>query len=123
MEDAYKSKLLNNWEDVFRQGLLTFWLYIVLSEQEMDVGNIKKQIEHLTNSSYSAAEQTLYRVLRKQYDLELVDYREVPSVNGPKKKLYSLSNFGRQLLKDFAERNISLFLQPKVKKLIKGGRK
>lgn len=41
--------------------------------------SIKAKVEDLTNGSYVAAEQTLYRVLRKNYDLELVDYREVPS--------------------------------------------
>ena len=119
----YETKLLSNWEDVFRQGLLTFWIFVALDDKELDVQDIKSCIEDLTDNSYVTAEQTLYRVLRKHYDLELVDYREVPGSGGPKKKLYSLSKLGDKLLKEFTVRNISLFSKPEVQHLIKGERK
>lgn len=119
MNDTYEAKLLKNWEEVFRQGLLTFWIFVALKDNELDVQGVKKRIEDLTDSSYAAAEQTLYRVLRKHYDLELVDYREIPGEGGPKKKLYSLSTLGYKLLKVFSERNIKLFNQTAVKSLIK----
>lgn len=120
---TYEDKLLSDWEEVFRQGLLTFWLFIALEDKELDVQSLKKRIEQLTNNSYVTAEQTLYRVLRKHYDLELVDYREVPSKGGPKKKLYSLSKLGKKLLQEFTKRNISLFSQSEVQTLIKGASK
>ncbi len=66
----YETKLLSNWEDVFRQGLLTFWIFVALDDKELDVQGIKRCIEDLTDNSYVTAEQTLYRVLRKHYDLE-----------------------------------------------------
>lgn len=118
--NTYEEKLLTDWEDIFRQGLLTFWLFVALQNNELDVQGLKKRIEELTDSSYVTAEQTLYRVLRKHYDLELVDYREVQSVGGPKKKLYTLSALGRQLLHEFTTRNIRLFAQPEVQNLIRG---
>lgn len=121
--NKYEEKLLTDWEDIFRQGLLTFWLFVALQESELDVQSLKKHIEELTDGSYVTAEQTLYRVLRKHYDLELVDYREVRSAGGPKKKLYSLSETGKRLLEEFTTRNIRLFAQPDVQKLIKGDTK
>lgn len=120
---TYKSTLLSNWEDVFKQGLLTFWLFVAIKDVERDVADIKKAIEKLTEGSYVTSEQALYRVLRKHYDLELVDYREVPSANGPKKKLYSLSDLGHELLREFTQRNICLFMQPDVQELMVGDKK
>ncbi len=119
INQSYESKILSSWEEVYRQGLLTFWIFVSLKDGELDVQSIKAKVEDLTNGSYVAAEQTLYRVLRKNYDLELVDYREVPSRSGPKKKLYTLSKLGNKLLEDFVYRNIKLFYQPIIKNIIK----
>lgn len=118
MKQTYEDKLLHDWEDVFKQGLLTFWLFLVLSQKEGDVREVRVRIEELTGGSYAAAEQTLYRLLRKHYDLELVDFREVPGKGGPNRKLYSLSATGRQLLAQFAHRNIQLFMLPEVQTLL-----
>lgn len=117
---SYEAKLLADWEDVFRQGLLTFWIFVALDTEELDVPSIQRRIEELTDGSYSAADQTLYRVLRKHYELELVDFRQVPG-KGPQKKLYLLSALGRQLLREFTKRNISLFTRPQVTRLMKEG--
>lgn len=123
MKLTYEEKLLSDWEDIYRQGLLTFWIFVAIRNKELDVSQIKQRIEQLTDNSYSAAEQSLYRVLRKQYELETVDMREVPSSNGPNRKLYFLSELGMRLLQQFTQRNISLFNQPDVTNLIKKGAK
>jgi len=114
---TYEEKLLADWEDVFRQGLLTFWVFIALDAEELDVPSVKKRVEELTDNSYSAADQTLYRVLRKHYELELVDFREIPG-KGPQKKLYRLSPLGKRLLREFTKRNITLFTRPQVTSLM-----
>jgi len=119
MNKSYYTKLLNNWEDVYRQGLLTFWIFVALKDDRLDVQHIRQKIAELTDGSYVATEQTLYRVLRKNYELELVDFTEIPTEKGPKKKLYSLSALGHRLLEDFVNRNISLFNQPIINDLIR----
>lgn len=120
MDQAYKHKLLDDWELIFRQGLLTFWVFVAIRDNELDVSQILGKVAELTNKTYTPSEQTLYRLLRKQYDLELVDYREVPGNSGPNKKLYTLSPLGTELLVAFIERNISLFRQPIIFKTVKG---
>jgi DNA-binding PadR family transcriptional regulator len=115
----YEQKLLADWEDIFRQGLLTFWVFLALSKSPQTVPAIRKEVERLSKGTYVAAEQTLYRLLRKQYDLELVDYKEVESKLGPKKKIYALSPLGSKLLHEFTNKNISLFYQKEVKRIIK----
>ena len=118
--NKYEAKLLSNWEDVFQQGLLTFWVFVTLKGNELDVQAIKEGVERLTKGTYISSEQALYRVLRKHYDLQLVDFRSIAGNNETKKKLYRLSVLGEQLLSEFASKNISLFEQQEVQQLIKG---
>lgn len=114
MSKSYEQKLLDDWEAVFQQGLLTFWVFIALKDSQLSVAEIQQRVADLTGGSYTAADQTLYRLLRKQYELELVDYVEAPGNSGPNKKLYTLSPLGKKLLKQFAERNISPFHSPDI---------
>ena len=123
MSKEYEQKLLDDWSDIFRQGLLTFWVFVVINDKPLSVSEIQSQVDKITCGSYSAAEQTLYRLLRKQYDLETVDFTEIASRSGPKKKLYTLSPLGKILLKKFMEQNISLFYHKNVTKLIEGTEK
>ena len=121
-DESYKNKLLNDWELIFRQGLLTFWVFVAIRDTELSVGQIIGKVSEMTNSTYNPSEQTLYRLLRKQYSLELVDYREVAGNSGPNKKLYTLSALGTNLLADFTERNIRLFQQSIIFKSNNGGK-
>ncbi len=118
MKKSYEEKVLSNWESVYQQGLLTFWVFVALNEKQLVVSEIKQRVSELTNGTYNTSEQALYRSLRKFYELELVDYKEVDNDLGPKKKLYSLSKTGLEILKEFSERNIRLFSQPEVQQLI-----
>lgn len=118
MDDAYQLKLLENWSEVFRQGLLTFWVLVAVSETELSVHEIKDRVVQLTDGTYVTSEQALYRLLRKQYDIEVVNVREVPGDSGPNKKLYSLSELGASLLQAFSTQNIGLFMKPAVQNII-----
>lgn len=116
LDSKYEQKLLSDWEAIFRQGLLSFWVFLAIESNERTVAEIRDQVSELTHGTYETSEQSLYRSLRKYYDLELVDYREIETPGAPKRKLYVLSNIGKQVFKDFCKRNISLFLQPEVVK-------
>jgi DNA-binding PadR family transcriptional regulator len=109
MTKDIEQKLLTDWEEVFRQGLLNFWILTALKDASMSVGELCDEIAKLTNNLYMPAEQSLYRVLRKNYSLDLVSFTLVPGNSGPEKKLYSLSTLGERLLQDFTKRNIELF--------------
>lgn len=122
MNNKYEEKLLENWEDVFRQGLLTFWVLVAVSQKEMTVPEIRHSVLNLTDNTYKTSDQALYRLLRKHYDLEIVGIREIKGNAGPNKKLYKLSAIGQRLLLQFSNRNIILFMQPSVQLLIKKGK-
>lgn len=119
MKKSYEQKVLANWESIYQQGLLTFWIFIALKDQKLVVGELKERVSELTNGTYNTSEQSLYRSLRKFYELELVNYEELENDLGPKRKLYSLSDTGLEILKEFSNRNIKLFLQPEVQDLIR----
>jgi len=121
MLDKYEEKLLSNWESVYQQGLLTFWVLIALADSELTVSELRDEISKLTNETYNTSEQVLYRSLRKYYDLELVDYSEIENPKGPKIKKYRISDVGKKVLKKFIKRNISLFDNHKIKTLNKEG--
>ena len=72
--DKYKQELLKAWEDVYKKGQLTLWLFLALKEKPKYVTEIKDFIESYSNNSITCEEQSLYRALRKYYDLEMVDF-------------------------------------------------
>lgn len=119
MKGSYPKELLTSWEDVFKQGLLTFWIFLVLKESTLSIEEIKLKIKLFSKNTYDPAEQTLYRVLRKHTELGLTEYEEVASASGPNRKLYTLSKNGKSILFDFTSRNISLFHQDIIKKILK----
>ncbi|WP_159617383.1 PadR family transcriptional regulator [Arthrobacter zhaoguopingii] len=109
---------LRDWEAVFRQGLLTFWTFVALDTEWLDVAGLKSRIRQLTTDTYDPADQTLYRQLRRHLDVGLVELQPERSHSGPPRKLYRLSPRGRQILEEFAYRNIQPFAQPAVQNII-----
>jgi DNA-binding PadR family transcriptional regulator len=81
-------------------------------------GELKEFIETKTNKTFTCEEQSLYRSLRKFYDLEMVDFENQTGNKGPERKYYFLTPLGKEILKEFIERNIALFYKEEIKKLI-----
>ncbi len=114
----YKSNLLEKWEEVYKKGLLTFWVLLSLKDKSLYAHEIQEFIKTITNHTISCEDQSLYRSLRKYYDLEIVDYELREGNKGPKRKYYFLTDIGKELLVDFTNRNISLFFQNEVVDII-----
>jgi DNA-binding PadR family transcriptional regulator len=114
----YKYKLLSAWEDVYKKGQLTLWILLALKTKPRYVEEIKEFIETKTNKTFTCEEQSLYRSLRKFYDLEMVDFENQTGNKGPERKYYFLTPLGKEILKEFIERNIALFYKEEIKKLI-----
>lgn len=117
-QNTYQKKLLCAWEDVYKKGQLTFWMLLALKEKPRYVDEIKQFVEESTRGSFTCEEMSLYRSLRKFYDLEIVDYEHKEGNKGPDRKYYFLTKLGKELLEEFVERNIKLFYKEGIKKLI-----
>lgn len=114
----YKTDLLTSWEETYKKGQLTFWLLLALRDKSLFVSEIKNFIESATNGTISCEEQSIYRSLRKYYDLEIVDYELRKGYKGPDRKYYFLTIIGKELLHEFTQRNISILYNKKLSDLI-----
>lgn len=118
MMDKYQL-LLEAWEETYKKGQLTLWIFLALKDKEKYVEEIKDFIETESNNSMKCEEQSLYRNLRKYKHIEVVDFTTQKGNKGPDRKYYFLTPLGKQLLEKFIQRNINLFLHGKINELLK----
>tara|TARA_X000000950_G_C13635782_1_gene545451 strand:+ start:101 stop:457 length:357 start_codon:yes stop_codon:yes gene_type:complete len=111
--------LLNTWEETYKKGQLTLWIFLSLRDGEKYVDEIKLFIEKYSNETLSCEEQSIYRSLRKYLHLEIVEFNFKKGNKGPERKYYNLTELGNDLLNQFIERNINLFYEDKIKQLLK----
>lgn len=111
-------ELLTIWEETYKKGQLTFWLFLSLKHGEKYVDEIREFIHEFSEGTISYDEQSLYRSLRKFQYLEIVDYSLKPGNSGPDRKYYQLSPNGRVLLEKFVKRNINLLQSHKISNLL-----
>ncbi|AXT20724.1 PadR family transcriptional regulator [Flavobacteriaceae bacterium AU392] len=116
--EAYKTKLLSSWEETYKKGQLTFWLLLSLKNDSLYINEIQDFIKSITKGTISCEDQSIYRSLRKYYDLEIVDYELKEGYKGPNRKYYFLTKIGKELLHTFIQRNISLFYDKEVTDLL-----
>ena len=57
-------ELLKTWEETYKKGQLTFWVFLALKEGEKCVEDIKDFVEKVSEGTMSCEEQSLYRNLR-----------------------------------------------------------
>ncbi|MEX2008022.1 MAG: PadR family transcriptional regulator [Candidatus Spechtbacterales bacterium] len=116
----FEEKIVATWEDVYKKGQLTLWILLSLKAGPKHMTEMKEFIASVTNATFKVDDQSLYRALRRFHKMDLVAYREEPSVRGgPKIKVYSLTPVGRHVLEGFVERNITNVLYTsKVRSLL-----
>ena len=72
----------------------------------------------MSRDTINADENSIYRSLNRLADSGIVDSEIVPSVTGPSRRYFFLTDLGRELLIRFINRNILVFEQPDVAELI-----
>ena len=111
-------ELLNAWEDTYKKGQLTLWIFLSLKEGPKYVTQLQDSIESFSKGTIRAEEQSLYRTLRKFYHLKMVDFSSGKGHKGPDRKYYHLTPLGLSLLNDFVQRNVLLFFEEPLKELL-----
>ncbi len=106
--------LLEQWESVYKRGLLTFWLLMLLHERPMYVFEMEPELSNMSKGTITADEKSLYRALRRFEAMGLVESAWQPSDVGPRRRYYHLTELGTELLRRFTQRNILLFQEPEV---------
>ncbi len=117
-KDQLLSELLSAWEETYKKGQLTLWIFLALKEEKKYVDDIKSFVEEQSKQTMSCEEQSLYRTLRKFQHLGVVDFETGKGNKGPERKYYFLTDLGKSLLNQFINRNISLFFNDKIRNLL-----
>jgi DNA-binding PadR family transcriptional regulator len=114
MDDEILLALLDQWESVYKKGLLTFWLLLLLEERPMYVFEMGQELSAISHDTITADEKSLYRALRRFQAMGLVESTWQPSDVGPRRRYYHLTELGGELLRHFVQRNILIFREPSV---------
>ncbi|HKK61923.1 MAG TPA: PadR family transcriptional regulator [Bacteroidales bacterium] len=112
------SELLSAWEETYKKGQLTLWIFLSLKDGKKYVDEIKSFVEEQSNHTMTCESQSLYRNLRKYQHVGVVDFETGEGNKGPERKYYYLTEVGLELLNSFIERNINLFFSKQIKNLI-----
>lgn len=102
-------KLLASWEGVYKKGLLTFWLLLLLNEQSAYAYEINDAIQSLSQGTISADNNSIYRSLNRFEKMGIVESELQQSDIGPARRYYKLTEKGSLLLTRFINRNILIF--------------
>ncbi|MCK5135391.1 MAG: PadR family transcriptional regulator [Bacteroidales bacterium] len=116
--DTFHEDLLGAWEETYKKGQLTLWIFLSLKEGPKYVTQLQESIALFSKGTIRAEEQSLYRTLRKFYHLKMVDFSSGKGHKGPDRKYYHLTPLGQSLLQSFVERNILLFFEEPLKDLL-----
>ena len=107
-------RLLENWEGVYKKGLLTFWLLLLLDEKPCYPYEMSAEVMRLSEGTISADDNSNYRAINRFEEMGLVVSQSGESKLGPPRKYYRLTEDGRELLQRIIERNILIFQHPAV---------
>lgn len=112
-------RLLENWESVYKKGLLTFWLLLLLDEKPRYPYEMSAEVLRASQGAMSADDNSIYRAVSRFEEMGLVASEAGTSSLGPPRKYYRLTDDGRELLRRFIERNIAIFQHPEVAERIR----
>jgi PadR family transcriptional regulator PadR len=110
--------LVEKWEEVYKRGLFTFWLLMVLQQDRAYPYEIPDAIKQISLGTVTVNGNSVYRSMRRFEKLGLVQSEMENSTQGPARKYYTLSRLGGSLLREFIRRNILVFSSPVVAKQI-----
>ncbi len=106
--------LLEQWENTYKKGLLSFWLLLLLHGRPMYAFEMGEAVSDASRGTISADEKSLYRALRRFEAVGLVESSWATSDVGPRRRYYDLTEQGIDLLRRFTQRNILIFQEPTV---------
>lgn len=114
MTETEADRLVDQWEEVYKKGLLTFWLLLLLNERPMYAFEMGQTLREVSGAMIQADERSLYRALRRFEQMSIVASDWQSSDVGPQRRYYRLTDLGRELLRRFTERNILIFQKPDI---------
>lgn len=96
---------LENTKAQMRKGILEYCILTILSNKEAYPSEI---IEEFKTAKLIVVEGTLYPLLTRLKNAELLQYNWVESQSGPPRKYYSITSLGTEFLKELENTWIEL---------------
>ena len=91
---------LENTQVQMRKGILEYCILHIISRGEVYASDM---LDELTNAKMIVVEGTLYPLLTRLKNAELLEYKWVESKSGPPRKYYKLTDKGMKFLKKLTE--------------------
>ena len=107
------------WEEVYKRGLLTFWILLMLHRRQMYAYEMRTSIADFSQGTIDVDDNSIYRALKRFAEGGLVESDLRPSESGPARRYFSLTEAGHALLATFIERNLMVFQTPPVVEAIR----
>jgi PadR family transcriptional regulator, regulatory protein PadR len=107
-------ELLQQWEDSYKKGLLSFWMLLLLHGRSTYAYEMTAMIAEMSRGTVVADEKSIYRALKRFEENGIVQSRTESSEIGPPRRYYGMTALGQRLLARFIDRNIRIFEQPTV---------
>lgn len=92
--------MINNIKVQMRKGLLEYCILSIINKEEAYASDI---LETLKKANLLVVEGTLYPLLTRMKNEELLTYRWQESTSGPPRKYYALTDEGQELLTQLHE--------------------
>ena len=87
-QDKHLTELLLAWEETYKKGQLTLWIFLALRDVKKYVDEIKEFIEQKSKHTITCEEQSLYRNLRKYEHINVDSFEKKKGNKGPDRKYY-----------------------------------
>jgi PadR family transcriptional regulator PadR len=113
MEPATETSLAR-WEEVYKRGLLTFWMLLLLHDREMYAYEMRPAISAISEGTIDVDDNSIYRALKRFAEVGFVRSVVRASEMGPDRRYFTLTPEGRALLAAFIERNLLVFQSASV---------
>lgn len=111
-------ELLSNWEEVYKKGLLSFWILLRLHQGPGYAYDIARSIETFSQGTISADENSIYRALNRFESMGILASEIQESEIGPARRYYHLTDRGMALLQAFIRRNLLVFRAEPVRQRV-----
>lgn len=91
---------IENTKSQMKKGILEFCILSIINQKEVYPSEV---IEELKRSELIVVEGTIYPLLTRLKNAEILTYRWQESTSGPPRKYYSITKKGKDFLKELEE--------------------
>ena len=119
MNEAIINRYVDEWSEVYKKGQLSFWVLLSLFEEKRYAADVLTFLQEVSDGEFVVKEQSLYRALRRFRAMKLIDsVKEASPSSGSKRHYYFLTPAGREVLKQYTDRNIKPLYKQSIVHLI-----